>query len=247
VAATVIHRLVDRGLIGYDRPVAEYWPEFAAAGKEFITVRELMNHRAGLQRVRGLITGDGFLDHDTTAAALASARPDPRRLRSQGYHTVTFGALVVELAQRVTGASFPDLVQAELGLPLGDEDFWFRVPAEQRHRIAPARAVSHSRTSAYRSPSSPTTSATACPPSGTSAWHLSPRWPIGLPISSDGSSRQFGMARPEISDLPPANDNLALISADTACGRPVGSTAWRVDIRSGRWSLTRWFGRGRGW
>ncbi|MEU1209214.1 serine hydrolase domain-containing protein [Nocardia sp. NPDC005825] len=137
VAATVIHRLADRGLLDYDRPVAEYWPEFAAAGKEFITVRDLLNHRAGLHRVRGLITGDAFLDHDTMAAALASARPDPRRLRSQGYHTVTFGPLVTELAQRVTGVAFPDLVRTELAKPLGTEDFWFRVPPEHRHRIAP--------------------------------------------------------------------------------------------------------------
>ncbi len=137
VAATVIHRLADRGLLGYDRPVADYWPEFAAAGKDSITVRELLNHRAGLHRVRGLVARDGFLDHDTMAAALANARPDARRLRSPGYHTVTFGPLVVELAQRVTGMSFPDLVRAELAVPLGAEDFWFQVPPEQRHRIAP--------------------------------------------------------------------------------------------------------------
>ncbi|MEU1996433.1 serine hydrolase domain-containing protein [Nocardia gamkensis] len=137
VAATVLHRLADRGLLDYDRPVADYWPEFAAAGKESITVRELLNHRAGLHRIRGLVTGDAYLDHDTIAAALAAAAPDPRRHRAPGYHTVTFGPLVVELAQRITGRPFPDLVRSELAEPLGISDFWFRVPPEHRHRIAP--------------------------------------------------------------------------------------------------------------
>ena len=50
VASTVVHRLAERGLIDYDAPVAQYWPEFAAAGKDKITVRELMSHRAGLHR-----------------------------------------------------------------------------------------------------------------------------------------------------------------------------------------------------
>ncbi len=52
VASTVIHRLADRGLIDYDAPVAEYWPEFGANGKAQITVRDVMRHRAGLSQLR---------------------------------------------------------------------------------------------------------------------------------------------------------------------------------------------------
>lgn len=137
VAATVIHRLANRGLIDYDQPVARYWPEFGAAGKESITVRELLNHRAGLHRQRGLVAGNGFLDHSTVAAALAASPPDPRRLRGQGYHTVSFGTLVAELAQRVVNMPFPEIVRAEISEPLDEADFWFRVPHEQRARIAP--------------------------------------------------------------------------------------------------------------
>lgn len=51
IAATVIHRLVDRGLITYDAPVARYWPEFGANGKSSITVRQVLDHRAGLSRL----------------------------------------------------------------------------------------------------------------------------------------------------------------------------------------------------
>src|ERR1700749_421071 len=54
MASTVIHRLVDRGLIDYDAPIAEYWPEFGANGNADITVREMMRHRAGLSQLNGL-------------------------------------------------------------------------------------------------------------------------------------------------------------------------------------------------
>ena len=50
----VIHRLADRGLLAYDEPVASFWPEFAADGKERITVRELLSHRAGLYDVQAI-------------------------------------------------------------------------------------------------------------------------------------------------------------------------------------------------
>jgi CubicO group peptidase (beta-lactamase class C family) len=81
VASLVLHRLVDRGLLDYDDFVAEHWPEFAAADKGTITVRELMSHRAGLHRVLGLVPGPtALLDTDAVARALAAAPPDPRRL-----------------------------------------------------------------------------------------------------------------------------------------------------------------------
>ncbi|MEE2030985.1 serine hydrolase domain-containing protein [Rhodococcus chondri] len=138
VASTVVHRLADRGLIDYFAPVAQYWPEFAAAGKEAITVADVMTHRAGLHRIRGLVPGThGILDYDTTVAALAAARPDRRRHQSSGYHAVTYGWLVAEIVQRVTGKAFVDVVDEEIATPLGTPDFWYRVPPRERHRIAP--------------------------------------------------------------------------------------------------------------
>lgn len=138
VASTVVHRLAERGLIDYFAPVAQYWPEFAAAGKSSITVADVMTHSAGLHRVRGLVPGThGILDYDRTVAALAAARPDERRHRGSGYHAVTYGWLVAELAARVTGKSFVDVVEEEIAEPLGIADFWYRVPAGERHRLAP--------------------------------------------------------------------------------------------------------------
>nr|WP_228817310.1 serine hydrolase domain-containing protein [Nocardia transvalensis] len=137
VAATVLHRLAERGLIDYEAPVARYWPEFAAHGKDTITVREVLAHRSGLHRVRGLAaTSDGILDYDAMVAALADAEPDPRRLQASGYHAVTFGWLVAEIVQRVTGEGFTEVLRREIAEPLRTEEFWFRVPESERHRIA---------------------------------------------------------------------------------------------------------------
>ncbi|WP_216913623.1 serine hydrolase domain-containing protein [Nocardia noduli] len=137
VAATIANRLIERGVLELDAPVATYWPEFAANGKGDITVHEVLNHRAGLQRTRGLLGDpDDLLDHDRVAAAMAASAPDPMRLRASGYHGLTFGTLVAEIAQRATGRDFLDVVRTELAEPLGDDDFWFGVPHDQRHRIA---------------------------------------------------------------------------------------------------------------
>ncbi|MFI6042021.1 serine hydrolase domain-containing protein [Nocardia sp. NPDC051321] len=137
VASTVVHRLAERGLIDYNAPVARYWPEFAAHGKDDITVRDVLSHRAGLHRVRGLVPGrEGILDYDAVIQALADSPPDPRRIRTSGYHAITFGWLVAEIVQRVTGDPFTDVVRREIAEPLGLDEFWFRVPESQRYRIA---------------------------------------------------------------------------------------------------------------
>ncbi|MGX1806058.1 serine hydrolase domain-containing protein [Nocardia sp. NPDC055321] len=137
VAATVANRLVERGVLDLGEPVATYWPEFAAHGKQDITVSDVLRHRAGLQRLRGLSANhDELLDHDYLAARLADQAPDPWRLRASGYHGLTFGTLVAELAQRASGLLFDELLAGELRQPLGDKDFWFGVPHSERHRIA---------------------------------------------------------------------------------------------------------------
>ncbi|MFE3542004.1 serine hydrolase domain-containing protein [Nocardia sp. NPDC059177] len=137
VAATVVHRLAERGLIDYEAPVAQYWPEFAAHGKAEITVRDVLSHRAGLHRVRGLVPGrEGILDYDAVVTALAESPADPRRIRTSGYHAITFGWLVAEIVQRVTGEPFTAVLHREIARPLGIEEFWFKVPAAHRHRIA---------------------------------------------------------------------------------------------------------------
>jgi CubicO group peptidase (beta-lactamase class C family) len=118
LAAMVLHRLADRGLLGYDEPVASFWPEFAAAGKDRITVRELLSHRAGLHDVRAVADGPReLLDHILMEERLAAAAPQsPGR---PAYHAFTFGWLAAGLARAVTGKGMRELVRTELAEPLG--------------------------------------------------------------------------------------------------------------------------------
>jgi CubicO group peptidase (beta-lactamase class C family) len=137
VASTVVHRLADRGLIDYDEAVATYWPDFAQAGKETITVRQLMSHRAGLHNIRTVApTREVLLDTEMLAASLAAAPPDARRIRGPGYHAVTYGNLVAEVAARVSGKDFTTLLREEVAAPMGLDEYWFHVPDDHRARIA---------------------------------------------------------------------------------------------------------------
>ena len=121
LASMVIHRLVDRGLIDYDLPVASFWPEFAAAGKERITVRELLSHRAGLYDVQAVArNADELLDHGGMERRLAAVAPQGAPGRP-AYHAITFGWLASGLARAVTGEGMRDLVRTELAEPLGTD------------------------------------------------------------------------------------------------------------------------------
>src|SRR5918996_94767 len=119
LASMVIHRLADRGLLDYDAPVATYWPEFGAAGKERITVRQLLSHRAGLYDVQAVAeSGRDLLDHLGMERRLAAAHPQGQPGRP-AYHAFTFGWLASGLARAVTGKGMAELVRAELAEPLG--------------------------------------------------------------------------------------------------------------------------------
>src|SRR6202022_898419 len=89
VASTVIHRLVDRELLCYDTPVADYWPEFGANGKADITVRDVLRHRSGLSHLKG-VTKTELMDHHLMEERLAAAPVDHLR-GAPAYHALTYG------------------------------------------------------------------------------------------------------------------------------------------------------------
>jgi CubicO group peptidase (beta-lactamase class C family) len=121
IAATVVHRLADRGLIDYDAPVCEYWPAFGCNNKDKITVRQVLTHSAGLSGVGALAAqGAELLDHELMAERLAAAAPD-RLLGVPAYHAMTFGWLLAGLAREVTGVSMKELFQREVAIPLGTD------------------------------------------------------------------------------------------------------------------------------
>ena len=117
VAATVMLMLVERGVLDLGEPVCRYWPEFAAAGKEAITVTDLLAHSAGLPAVERPLERADLHQPRHIAAALAAQAPmlPPG---SPTYHAVTWGWLAGELALRVSGRSLGSIVREELADPL---------------------------------------------------------------------------------------------------------------------------------
>jgi CubicO group peptidase (beta-lactamase class C family) len=135
VASTVIHRLADRGLLSYDEPVAEYWPEFAANGKADITVNDLMRHRSGLSHLKG-VTKTDLMDHHLMEERLAAASVDHLR-GVQAYHALTYGWLLSGLARAVTGKGMRELIRQEVARPLNTDGLHLgRPPADSPTKAA---------------------------------------------------------------------------------------------------------------
>jgi CubicO group peptidase (beta-lactamase class C family) len=137
VASTLMHILVDRGLMDYEDPVCEVWPEFAAGCKRDITLRHLLCHEAGLYDIRGLIDhAERMLDWRYMAEALAEATPAHAPGATNGYHAFTYGWLIGELVQRLTGKPYAEAVESEIARPLGLDGLFVGLPANQMRRRA---------------------------------------------------------------------------------------------------------------
>jgi CubicO group peptidase (beta-lactamase class C family) len=136
--SAAMHLLADRGQLDYDAPVAEYWPSFAQAGKEKVTVRHVLTHSAGLHRMRTLVdSADRMLDWEYMVGALERAEPAYEPGTRHGYHALTYGWLAGELIRRVSGRPIARFVDEELARPLGLDGLYVGCPPEQRGRIAP--------------------------------------------------------------------------------------------------------------
>ncbi|HET9102640.1 MAG TPA: serine hydrolase domain-containing protein [Solirubrobacteraceae bacterium] len=135
-ASTVIHRLVERGLLGYDDPVCAHWPEFAAGGKGTVTVREVLTHRAGLSSVQAVARdAEEMLDHELMEERLAARSVRAPTARS-AYHAITYGWLLSGLARRVTGRGMRELVRSELADTLATDGLNIGAPSGAEGRIA---------------------------------------------------------------------------------------------------------------
>lgn len=137
VTASLLHVLVDRGLLDYDDPVSKHWPEFSQGRKAAITVRQLLCHEAGLHHIRRMVDhGDRMLDWQHMVDALAAAEPSYIPGSQSAYHGLTFGWLIGELVQRVSGRPFSEVLRRELAEPLGLDGFWIGAPAEAQPKAA---------------------------------------------------------------------------------------------------------------
>lgn len=136
--AMALHLLAERGDLHWDAPVADYWPNFARAGKERITVRMLMNHRGGLAALDRPVTLDDCTQANRwhlVREALEAQQPLWEPGEGQGYHAITFGMYARELFTRITGESLNAYLRRELFEPLGS-DVYLSTPESEDERMA---------------------------------------------------------------------------------------------------------------
>lgn len=144
VASLAVAVAASRGLVDYDAAVADYWPEFAQAGKGAITVRQLLGHQAGLVAIKPPLTLSDIADPEKLSAKIAKQAPAWPPGTRHGYHAVTLGWYQSELIRhvdpkrRTLGRFFAE----EIASPL-DLDFYIGLPPSvDRNRVAHLHAFS---------------------------------------------------------------------------------------------------------
>uniref|UniRef100_B0T7G6 Beta-lactamase n=1 Tax=Caulobacter sp. (strain K31) TaxID=366602 RepID=B0T7G6_CAUSK len=135
MAATCMHMLAERGLLDFNAPMATYWPEFAANGKEGITVAMALSHQAGVPLYQADLPAGAFQDFDLLASRLAAEAPVWEPGTAHGYHAITIGVIEGELMRRITGRTIGAFLRDEVARPLG-ADIWIGLPDSEEHRVA---------------------------------------------------------------------------------------------------------------
>lgn len=116
--SVAVAQLVDQGRLRYDARVAEYWPEFAAAGKEDVTIAHLLSHQSGVNAFETPMTLEDLGDWQACVAKLAAQAPFCRPGEETAYHALTFGYLVMEVVRRATGLMPREYVRTYIAGPL---------------------------------------------------------------------------------------------------------------------------------
>ncbi|GAA2876617.1 EstA family serine hydrolase [Pseudonocardia halophobica] len=135
VTALATLMLVDRGQLDVHAPVARYWPDFAAAGKEDVQVRHLLSHTSGVSGLDRPATVEDMYDAERAAARMAAQAPWWEPGTASGYHALNYGHLLGELIRRVDGRTLTEFVAQEIAGPL-DADFTIGAPEKAWGRIA---------------------------------------------------------------------------------------------------------------
>lgn len=135
VTAACVHLLAERGDIDLDAPIARYWPEFAAAGKQSIPVRWALSHRTGLAVVEADLTLAEVLAWTPVIRALEAQAPLWAPNSRHGYHVRTYGWLLGEVVRRVTGMTIGQFLAREVAAPLG-LDTYIGLPEPLEPRVA---------------------------------------------------------------------------------------------------------------
>ena len=130
--------LVDRGELDIHAPVARYWPEFAANGKEAVEIRHLMSHTSGVAGWDQPVTVDDIFDPVASVERLAAQAPWWEPGSASGYHGINQGHLIGEVVRRITGKSLGTFFADEIAGPLGAD---FHIGLDPKHDARVATVV----------------------------------------------------------------------------------------------------------
>jgi len=111
--------LADRGQLDVYAPVADYWPEFAASGKQDVRVRHLLSHTSGVSGLEQPASVEDLYDWEKSTSRMAAQAPWWTPGTASGYHALNFGHLVGEVVRRVSGKPLRQFVAEEIAGPLG--------------------------------------------------------------------------------------------------------------------------------
>jgi CubicO group peptidase (beta-lactamase class C family) len=138
LTVTAVHLQAERGLIDYDAPLARYWPEYGSLGKQSVTVRHVLTHRAGVPQMPEGVTTESMTDWDWMIRGLEKVEPVFPPGTKNTYLAMTLGWLLAEIVQRTDPAHRPfgQFVQDEICGPLGIDAFWIGVPPGLTRTVA---------------------------------------------------------------------------------------------------------------
>jgi CubicO group peptidase (beta-lactamase class C family) len=138
VVSLTAHLQAEKGLLDFEAPIATYWPEFAARGKDRITTAHVLTHRAGLPQMPPGSTMEAVADWNWITGQLADAAPLFEPGKRSFYHAMTYAWLLGEIVRRTDPARrpFEQYVREEIFAPLGIEGFYFTVNDTVAGRVA---------------------------------------------------------------------------------------------------------------
>ena len=135
ITAVCVNQLIERGSLELDAPIARYWPEFGANGKNSITLRDVLTHRAGLAAVDGKLSLDEVYAWTPVCEAIAAQEPNWEPGTAHGYHARSYGWILGEVVRRVTGGSLGCYLAEQMAIPHA-LDLYIGLPAQLEPRVA---------------------------------------------------------------------------------------------------------------
>lgn len=141
IASTVIHRLVEKGILDYDMYVGDVWPEYACKGKEKTKLWHMLAYRMGMMQEPEYRTDEERADWKLMCSRLAAMEPAYPPGTKQQYHPSTYGWLIGEVACRATGKDFATLCREEVCRPAGMDRFFYGIAEDEENTATLVKAL----------------------------------------------------------------------------------------------------------